>query len=276
MTEFPRGNPNKENPMTEATPNTDPILVSESNGILTATFNRPEKKNALTHAMYSRLVEVLDHAGDAPDVRAVCFRGAGGNFTSGNDLMDFVSNPPAGEDSPVLVFLHRLIDFRKPLVAAVQGPAIGIGTTMLLHCDLVYASETALFQMPFTKLALCPEAASSYLLPRAIGLTRALDLLLTSKSIDASTAHAWGLVTETAPEASFDALVEERLNTLVALPPEALRATKALVRGPLAAAAHESVREEARVFGQRLSSAEAMEAMQAFLERRKPDFSRFA
>jgi enoyl-CoA hydratase/carnithine racemase len=262
--------------MTEAIQNSDVILVENRKGILIATFNRPKKKNALTHAMYARLVELLELARTSDDVRALCLCGAGGCFTSGNDLMDFLSNPPKDENSPVLQFIHGLIDFNKPLIAAVEGPAIGIGTTMLLHCDLIYASDTAVFQMPFTKLALCPEAASSYLLPRVIGLQRATELLLTSRSINAETALEWGLITEVLPGESFSAAVENRLEALAALPPEALRATKALIRRPDVEQIHEAAHQEAFLFAQRLASGEAAEAMQAFLERRPPDFSRFA
>ncbi len=256
-------------------PTEEAILVSERQGILTATFNRPGKKNALTHVMYSRLVELLRHADATAGIRVLCLRGAENCFTSGNDLLDFMSNPPTDEESPVLQFLHGVIDFAKPLVAAVEGPAIGIGTTMLLHCDLVYASETAFFQTPFARLALCPEAASSFLLPRIIGLERAGELLLLGKSINATTAAHWGLLTEVFPEGVFDSRLEERLNALAALPPEALRDTKALIRGPLAAEAHEAVRREAQRFAQRLASGEAAEALQAFFEHRPPDFSRF-
>ena len=261
--------------MSDTTSAEELIRVDEAGGILTVLFNRPRKKNALTHAMYSRLVEVLRYAVDTAGVRVCCLRGAGNCFTSGNDLMDFISNPPVEGNSPVMQFLHGLVDFKKPLVAAVEGPAIGIGTTMLLHCDLVYASDTAVFQMPFTRLGLCPEAASSFLLPKIIGLARAGELLLQGRSIDAATAERWGLLTEVIEAKSFDALLEQRLATLAALPPEALRDTKALVRGPLSQAAHEAIEREAQRFARRLTSGEAAEAMQAFMERRPPDFSRF-
>ena len=198
----------------------------------------------------------------------------GNCFTSGNDLMDFISNPPVEETARNAVSAWA-VDFKKTLVAAVEGPAIGIGTTMLLHCDLVYASDTAVFQMPFTRLGLCPEAASSFLLPKIIGLARAGELLLQGRSIDAATAERWGLLTEVIEAKSFDALLEQRLATLAALPPEALRDTKALVRGPLSQAAHEAIEREAQRFARRLTSGEAAEAMQAFMERRPPDFSRF-
>ncbi len=261
--------------MTETTQTEETVLVSEYKGILTATFNRPGKKNALTQAMYTRLVEVIGQVNSTPGLRGLCLRGAERCFTSGNDLGDFIVNPPKDESSPVIQFLHALIDFTKPLVAAVEGPAVGIGTTMLLHCDLVYASETATFQMPFTRLALCPEAASSFLLPRITGLARAGELLLLGRSFDAKTALQWGLLTEILPQHSFDSLLNQKLDALTVLPPEALRDTKALIRGPLAAEAHEAVQREAQRFSQRLASREAAEALQAFLERRPPDFSRF-
>lgn len=244
-------------------------------GVMTIQMNRSEKKNALTHDMYSAMTAALSSAEADPAVRVICFRGAGDCFTSGNDLKDFLGNPPTGEDSPVMRFLHALVDVKKPLAAAIHGPAVGIGATMTLHCDLVYASETASFQMPFTKLALCPEAASSYLLPKVVGMTRAMAMLLSSQKIDARTAAQWGLVTEVFPDAQFEAAVNERLQTITALPPEAVRATKALLREPDRAQTHEAVQREAALFVQRLTSAEAAEAMQAFLERRPPDFSRF-
>ncbi len=261
--------------MTVENTGNEQLLVSVEKGIMTVLFNRPEKRNALTHAMYEVMIEALQQAESEPAVRAVCFRGAGGYFTSGNDLKDFLGNPPSSAESPVMLFLHALIDMKKPLVAAIQGPAIGIGATMLLHCDLVLATPDATFQMPFTKLALCPEAGSSYLLPRVVGMTRALSLLLTSRTIDANTAAQWGLVTELIPSILFDNTVDEQLAALAVLPPEAVRVAKALVRDPEREAAHEAVNREAGEFIKRLMSAEAAEAMQAFLERRAPDFSRF-
>lgn len=252
------------------------ILVEQEDGIMTVVFNRPQKKNALTHAMYDAMITALQQAESEPSVRLLCFKGTAGCFTSGNDLKDFLGNPPSDEQSPVMRFLHALIDMKKPLVAAVQGPAIGIGATMLLHCDMVMATPDATFQMPFTKLALCPEAGSSYLLPRVVGTTRALSMLLMSQTIDANTAAQWGLVTELIPGILFDNIVAERLAALAALPPEAVRVAKALVRDPLREAVHDAVNREAGEFIKRLMSAEAAEAMQAFLERRTPDFSRFA
>ncbi|MCK5863079.1 MAG: enoyl-CoA hydratase [Candidatus Hydrogenedentes bacterium] len=251
------------------------ILVSQEDGIMTIEFNRPDKKNALTHTMYNTMIDALEQAEAESTVRALCFRGAGTCFTSGNDLKDFLANPPSDEQSPVMRFLHTLIDLKKPIVAVVQGPAIGIGTTMLLHCDIVLATPNAAFQTPFTKLALCPEAGSSFLLPRVVGMTRALSMLLTSQNIDANTAVQWGLVTELIPSILLDTTVQERLAALAALPPEAVRVAKALIRDPLRDATHDAVEQEAVQFMQRLTSDEAAEAMQAFLEKRTPDFSRF-
>lgn len=252
------------------------ICVQRDASLLTITLNRPEKKNALTHDMYSAMVEALEEAQADAAVRAICLRGTDSCFTSGNDLKDFLACPPTNEESPVMRFMHALIDVKKPLVAAVQGPAVGIGVTMTLHCDLVYASPTAVFKTPFTQLALCPEAASSYLLPRIIGIPRAMSMLMLGQSIDAETAAQWGLVTELFPQEEFDARLRERMDALTALPPEAVRATKALMRDPYREHSHEAVQREAALFLQRLMSAEAAEAMQAFLERRPPDFSRFA
>ncbi len=251
------------------------VCITRSGTIMTITLNRPQKKNALTHGMYTDMVEALAEAEADAGVRVICIQGAGMCFTSGNDLKDFLGAPPTSDDSPVMQFLHALIDLKKPLAAAVRGPAIGIGATMTLHCDLVYASDTATFQMPFTKLALCPEAASSYLLPKVVGMPRAMAMLLSSQTITAETAAQWGLVTEVFADEQFETAVHERLAALAALPPEALRATKALLRDPGRTQAHEAVQREAATFMQRLMSAEAAEAMQAFLERRPPDFSRF-
>ncbi len=252
------------------------IQVALERGIQYIAFNRPEKKNALTHAMYAALTEAMAEAESNPSVRAVCFRGAGDCFTSGNDLKDFLSNPPTDGHSPVLDFINALIDAAKPLIAAVQGPAVGIGTTMLLHCDLAYASSAASFQTPFTRLALCPEAASSFLMPKRIGEAHAARMLLLGDAISAEQARDWGLITELLPQERFDEMLAQRLDALAALPPEAVRAAKALLRNPWRQAVKQAVREEAALFMQRLVSPEAAEAMQAFLERRPPDFSRFA
>ncbi|MFA7692639.1 MAG: enoyl-CoA hydratase [Candidatus Hydrogenedentes bacterium] len=261
--------------MSDTERTTEAILSSEENRVLYIVFNRYEKKNALNHSMYARLAALLDHATATPSIRAVCFCGSKDIFCGGNDIKDFLSATMQDENAPVLQFLRAVIDFPKPMVAAVEGAAIGIGTTLLLHCDLVYASKAAYFQTPFTGLALCPEAASSVLLPKVVGLTRASAMLLLGQKIDAATALSWGLLTEILPEESFNQSLTKRLNILTALPPEAVRATKALLRAPLREACQEGLQREIDLFTQRLSSPEAAEAVQAFLERRPPDFSHF-
>jgi len=156
------------------------VLISQENNILTLTMNRPEKKNAITSAMYATLAEQLENANTNPDIRVVVITGAGDNFTSGNDINDFLQNPPTNENSTVSKFLRAIASLEKPLIASVNGVAIGVGTTLLLHCDFAYASETAVFQMPFVDLALVPEAASSYLLPQMMGHRKAAELILLS------------------------------------------------------------------------------------------------
>ena len=175
---------------------TEPLVTQLEEQVLTITFQRPKRKNALTLKMYELATAALEDARDNEGVRVVVFRGAGGTFTSGNDLNDFVQNPPTDESSPVFGFLRALRSFPKPIVGVVQGYAVGIGTTMLLHCDLILADTTARFQLPFIKLALVPEAASSLLLPRLVGYHRAAELLMLGEPFGAQEAHQWGLVSE--------------------------------------------------------------------------------
>jgi enoyl-CoA hydratase/carnithine racemase len=245
--------------------------LSES-GILTLTFNRPEKKNAFNQALYEGLVGALDEARDRGEVRVVLLRGAGGAFTSGNDLSDFMNDPPKDEDHVILQFLLRLVDFEKPLVAAVEGPAIGIGTTLLLHCDLVYASPSAKFALPFVKLGLVPEGGSSLLLPRLAGSVKAAELLLLAESFDADTALGMGLVNEVVEGQPVVDRAFQRATTLADRPMASLRAAKKLLRDPDREARRETILREARSFAERLTSPEAMEAFQAFFEKREPDF----
>ena len=255
---------------------TDQILSSIEDGVMTIRINRPEKKNALTVAMYAAMHEALQTADDDDSVRVVLITGAEGVFSAGNDIMDFIQNPPFDEDSPVGLFLQALVRARKPVVAAVNGVAIGIGTTMLLHCDLVYAGEGARFHLPFVNLALVPEAGSSYLLPRMAGHQRAAQLLMLGDPFDAATAREIGFVNEVLP----DGEVEERALTiareLAAKPPAALRLTKALLKRGSAQALEETIHYELNQFRDLLQSPEAMEAFTAFMERRKPDFSKFS
>lgn len=254
----------------------DHILISTSGNITTLQLNRPEKKNALTAAMYQALADGLNAAEADPAVRVAVIRGTEDCFTGGNDLMDFMQNPPTGEDSSVGQFLHAIATFAKPLVAIADGVAIGVGTTLLLHCDLVYLGAGARLKLPFANLGLCPEAASSFLLPRLVGTAKASELLLLGREFGASEAVHMGLA-----NAKFesDQLVEgamEIVHQLAAQPPEAVRVSKALIRGRDREMVADVMRAEFEQFAARLMSPEAAEAFQAFAEKRKPDFSRFS
>lgn len=251
-----------------------PVLVRSDQGMMQIIMNRPEKKNALTQEMYALMTEALKEAASDGTIRLVVFQGSGGDFSSGNDLMDFV-NQPINAESPVFRFIESLVSFPKVLAAQVEGVAVGIGTTMLLHCDLVYASENAFFQLPFTKLGLCPEAASSILLPRVIGLTRAATFLLSGEAINAKTAENWGLVSNVLPAKNFGKEAEKQLMNIAAMPPDALRRARALLRKPLEKEMREALLREAQHFEELLKGPEAAEALQAFLQKRPPDFSAF-
>ena len=248
------------------------VAVHLDAGVLHLALDRPAKKNALTRAMYATLADTLGSAADDPAVRAVVLNGRGGVFTAGNDLGDFLMDPPSGPDSPVFRFLRAASTFPKPLVAAVEGPAVGIGTTVLLHCDLAYAAPDARFKMPFVDLGLVPEAASSLLLPRVAGPMRAAEWLLFGEAFSAEAACAAGLVNEVVADPVAHAL--SRARTLAAKPPEAVRLTKALLRRADAAAVQETILVEGEHFTDRLASPEAQEAFTAFFEKRPPDFSR--
>jgi enoyl-CoA hydratase/carnithine racemase len=203
------------------------VEVGHDGPVTTIRLNRPAKRNALTSAMYATLARALDEAADAA---VVVLTGSGGTFTAGNDLRDMAEHPPLGEDPPPVRFLRTLTASRAVLVAAVDGPAIGIGTTVLLHCDLVYATTRSTFRLPFVELGLVPEAASTLLLPRLAGHQRAAELMLLGEPFDAGRAHALGLVTAVVDDAAaLDALVADRTARLAAAPATALRATKALL-----------------------------------------------
>lgn len=249
------------------------LATHRHDAVLCLTLSRPEKKNALTRAMYAALADALDHSAADASVRAVVLTGSEGSFTAGNDLGDFLMDPPTGAGSPVFRFLRAVSTFPKPLLAAVDGPAVGIGTTVLLHCDLAYASPTARFRLPFVDLGLVPEAASSLLLPLAAGPKRAADLLLLGEAFSAEEACVAGLLNEVTPDPLARAL--ERASALAAKPPAALRHTKALLRRGQAAAVQETIAHEGAQFVESLASPEAHEALTAFLEKRAPDFSAF-
>jgi enoyl-CoA hydratase/carnithine racemase len=249
-------------------------VVTEREGpVLRIQINRPEKKNALTAAMYEAMASGLRDADAERGVRAVLIHGAGDVFTAGNDLRDFLDRPPQSADSPVVRFMGALAGAAKPVVAAVHGSAVGIGTTLLLHCDLVYATEATRFHMPFVDLGLVPEFGSSVLWPALAGHRRAAEYLLLGKPFDGRTAAAVGLVTATVPA---DRLLAEAVSAARALaekPPAAVRLTKMLMKRGVGPALEAAIREESHLFAERLVSAEAKEAFAAFLEKRRPDFS---
>ncbi|MCS6844756.1 MAG: enoyl-CoA hydratase [Caldilineales bacterium] len=252
------------------------ILTHQQDGILRIQFNRPEKKNAITLAMYEAMTAALGQAEADPQVRVVLFTGSDDCYTAGNDLKDFLESPPTGRDSPVFRFLKALIAAEKPVMAAVQGIAVGIGTTMLLHCDLVYAGATARFQFPFVNLALTPEAGSSLLLPQLVGHRRAAELLMLGEMFDAETARTLGLVNAVYPPEALADAAWQVARRLAAKPPASVRLTKRLLKRAVLPALEEAMAEEGKHFLTRLRSEEAREAMQAILERRAPDFSRFS
>jgi enoyl-CoA hydratase/carnithine racemase len=251
------------------------ITYQSDQGIARLSFDRPAKKNAITAEMYEQFVAGLKQASSDPTVRAVLVTGAGGTFTAGNDLKDF-SNPKfAQPDSPVLSFMQGLAVFDKPVVAAVQGMAVGIGVTMLLHCDLVYVADDATFSMPFANLGLVPEFASTLLLPQVAGRVRAAEKLLLGRPFPAHEAVVMGLANAVLPSAEVLAHAEQVARAFTRLPPGAVRDTKKLLREALGPAVKDAIFREASYFGPRLAGAEAREAIAAILEKRAPDFSKF-
>ena len=251
------------------------IQAQVGDRVLEITINRPERKNALTMAMYSAMADLLNSAAGDGQIRVVILSGAEGAFTSGNDLMDFLGGSATGEDSPVFQFMLALYNFPKPVVAAVNGPAVGIGTTMLLHCDMAFAGDDAVFQMPFVNLGLCPEYASSYFLPRIMGHAKASELLLLGKKFGAHEAVELGICNAALPAADALTRAREVAAELAARAPEAVRLTKQLLRKRSHAPGLECIEEEAGHFLERLSSDEFREAATAFMEKRPADFSRF-
>lgn len=257
------------------------ILTSKADGILTIEFNRPERKNAITAVMYQAMADALiDAEGDAA-VRAILITGKPEIFTAGNDLEDFMKNSgplPAGdaEARPVYQFMRALSGSTKPVVAAVSGAAVGIGTTLLMHCDLVYAADNAKFSMPFVQLGLCPEFASSLLLPQLAGYPRAAEKLLLGEAFLAQEALQMGLVSKVLPLDELLPFAQRQAAKLVALPAASIRTTKALMKRSKTALANDTMTSENQFFGAMLQAPEAKEAFTAFFEKRKPDFSKFA
>lgn len=251
------------------------VVIDKQDGLLSIVFNRASKKNAITAAMYQAMADALEQAESDPAVRAILFLGSTQVFTAGNDLEDFLQNPPAGAGSPVVRFLLRISQASKPLVAGVCGNAIGIGSTMLLHCDLVYAADNARFAMPFTQLGLCPEAASSLLLPQLAGYQRASEKLLLGEAFDANEALQMGLIGKILPAADLETHARRQAEKLIALPASSIRVTKQLMKQDQKAVVEKRIFDEVEHFGTMLKSPEAREAMTAFLEKRKADFRRF-
>ena len=244
--------------------------------VLTLTINRPDKKNALTNAMYGELADAFETARGDTEIRCVVVTGAGDTFTAGNDIGDFAA-VAKGDLVHLDRHVHRVLDilgsFEKPVVAAVPGLAVGIGTTMLLHCDLVFMAETALLSVPFVDLALVPEAASSLLLQARIGYVRAFSMFALGEKVDAKSALAWGLANAVVPATELQVRTMAAAEAIAARPPGAVLATKRLMRDRPAMAARMAA--EGKAFEERLKSPEAKEAFAAFAERRKPDYSHF-
>lgn len=251
------------------------IQSQVSGRVMEITINRPERKNALNMAMYSAMADLLNDAANDPGVRVVILTGTSGVFTSGNDLTDFLGGSASEEESPVFRFMDALYNFPKPVIAAVAGPAVGIGTTLLLHCDLSIAEDDAVFQMPFVNLGLCPEYGSSFLLPRIMGHAKASELLLLGKKFDAQTAADVNICNEVVYAGG--ALDRARIYAaeLAQKAPEAVRLTKKLLRQGTLENGMKVIREEAGHFMTRLQSEEFREAATAFMEKRPADFSRF-
>lgn len=253
---------------------TQDILVHAEAGVMTLTLNRLARKNSITGDMYAALADGIARAQEDAGVRVVLIQGHETVFSAGNDIGDFLNQPPAREDSPVFRFLQGIASFPKPLVAAVCGPAVGIGTTMLLHCDLVYAGDNAAFSLPFVNLGVCPEAASSLLLPQMLGYHRAAEALMLGEPFMAEAALEVGLVNRVLPPTETNGYANAQARKLAAKPLTSLVETKRLMKKPQQAAVLQQMAEENESFRRLLLSPAAKEALTAFMEKRKPDFSK--
>ena len=251
------------------------VKTEVADRIQSVCINRPDKKNALTLAMYTALSDAVRGADQDPNIRVTLIAGSGDAFCSGNDIKDFLNNPITDESSPVIQFVNTMIGAKKPVVAAVNGIAVGIGVTMLLHCDLVYVAEGARLQMPFVNIGLCPEAGSTFLLPVLMGHRRAAELLLLGGPFDAARAVELGIANAAVPAAQLQKTALEAARRIASQPPDAVRVTKGLLRAALQNAVKAASVREAEKFIPMLDGEEAKEALNAFMEKRKPDFSRF-
>ncbi len=250
------------------------ILQHAEAGVMTLTLNRLARKNSLTSDMYAALADAIERARDDASVRVVLLQGHETVFCAGNDIGDFLDKPPSGPDAPVFRFLRGIATLPKPLLAAVCGPAVGIGTTMLFHCDLVYAGDNAAFSMPFVNLGLCPEAASSLLVPQMLGYHRAAEALMLGEPFMAEAAMEVGLVNRLLPPTEVNAYASAQARKLAAKPITSLVETKRLMKGAQQQAVLQRIAEEAQSFGRLLTAPAAKEAFTAFMEKRRPDFSK--
>jgi len=250
------------------------ILTHIDAGVMTITFNRLDKKNSITSTMYAAMADAVAQAATDASVRVVLFQGHESIFSAGNDIGDFLNQPPSTQESPVFRFLRGIATFEKPLLAAVAGPAVGIGTTMLFHCDLVYAGDNAAFSMPFVNLGLCPEAASSLLAPRMFGYHRAAEALLMGDPFFAEAAQEVGLVNRVVPPTEVNGYAQAQARKLAGKPLSSLIETKRLMKGGYQQEVLAKMDEEGQSFGRMLREPAAREAFGAFMEKRKPDFSK--
>lgn len=261
-------------------PTAQPVLSSrDPSGVLTLRLNRAEKKNALTQAMYGTLADAINVAASDPAIRVLVIAGGPDAFTAGNDMIDFmkvVSKSGGGGDSPVIRFMNALATFPKPAIAAVNGLAIGVGVTLLLHCDLVYAGQNARFTMPFVNIGIVPEYASTYLMPRIMGHARAMEMVMFGEPFTSAHARECGLVNEVLADDQVEARALERARKLAQQPPNALRTAKRLMKRWTEPTVTEAIPLEAFHFVPMLSMPEAQEAIGAFIEKRKPDYSKFS
>jgi enoyl-CoA hydratase/carnithine racemase len=252
------------------------ILTEHLDAIARIQIARPERKNAINADMYAALEQAVTDAESDASVRVILLHGQPDLFTAGNDLEDFLRRPPEGPDAPVFRFMAALLGAAKPVVAAVNGVAVGIGTTMLLHCDLVYCADDSRFSMPFVNLGVCPEFACSLLLPLTAGYHHAAEKLLLGDPASAEEALQMGLVNRVLPPGEVLDYARRQCSRLAQLPPASLRETKRLLKAGWRSAIDRAMSDEIAAFSHLLGRAEAREAMNAFLERRKPDFSKFA
>ena len=256
---------------------TNDILIHAEAGVSTLTLNRADRKNSITEGMYASMADALDAASGDAGVRCLVIQGDMAVFSAGNDIGDFLQQAggqmDVGPNAPVWRFLRSLSAFPKPLIAAVCGPAVGVGTTLLLHCDLVYAGDNAVFALPFVNLGVCPEAASSLLLPQMLGYHRAAEALLLGEPFMAEAALEVGLVNRVVPPAECNALAQAQARKLATKPLNSLIATKRLMKAGLASQVSQRMAEEGEIFARMLREPAAQEAMTAFMQKRRPDFS---